>query len=38
MRKGTSVSRRHRSSNTKRVHTVIQAGVVVDREALRSWE
>lgn len=24
-------------SNTKRVHAVIQAGVVVDREALRSW-
>lgn len=23
--------------NTKRVHAVIQAGVVVDREALRSW-
>lgn len=24
-------------SNTKRVHAVIQAGVVVDREGLRSW-
>ena len=24
-------------SNTKRMHAVIQAGVVVDREALRSW-
>ena len=24
-------------ANTKRVHAVIQAGVVVDREALRSW-
>ena len=24
-------------ANTKRVHTVIQAGVVVDREVLRSW-